>query len=135
MWARLDGKRVAEITDIDPAGRFHPSIEWVSVPENTKPGMIKKGNNYEWPEPEPEPIPASVSRRQAKQALILAGLYDQVQPAIDAIEDAQERLIMQVFWDDSITFERENPQLKGMALALNLSDEQLDDLFVQAANL
>lgn len=29
MWARIDGDRVAEITDIDPAGRFHPSIEWV----------------------------------------------------------------------------------------------------------
>lgn len=28
-WARINGDRVAEITDIDPAGRFHPSIQWV----------------------------------------------------------------------------------------------------------
>ncbi|QPL45011.1 DUF4376 domain-containing protein [Halomonas sp. A40-4] len=28
MWARIDGKHVAEITQHDPAGRFHPSMHW-----------------------------------------------------------------------------------------------------------
>lgn len=31
MWARIEGDRVAEITDIDPVGRFHPSLIWVPV--------------------------------------------------------------------------------------------------------
>ena len=29
MWARIEENRVLEITDIDPSGRFHPSIVWV----------------------------------------------------------------------------------------------------------
>ena len=29
MWARIEENRVLEITDIDPSGRFHPSIGWV----------------------------------------------------------------------------------------------------------
>lgn len=32
MWARIEGERVAEITDIDPDGRFHPSLVWVECP-------------------------------------------------------------------------------------------------------
>lgn len=29
MWARIENGAVAEVTDIDPAGRFHPSLVWV----------------------------------------------------------------------------------------------------------
>ena len=36
-WARLDGNRVIETTDIDPAGRFHPSLIWVPVPVDATP--------------------------------------------------------------------------------------------------
>lgn len=36
-WARLDGNRVIETTDIDPAGRFHPSLMWESVPVDATP--------------------------------------------------------------------------------------------------
>jgi len=28
MWARIENGVVAEITDVDPAGRFHQSIQW-----------------------------------------------------------------------------------------------------------
>jgi len=134
-WARIDGDRVAEITDIDPTGRFHPSIQWESVPDNTRQGMVKDGSNYHWPEPEPAAIPASVTRRQAKQALLMSALLANVQPAIDAIEDETERGMVQIFWDDSTTFERNNPQLIALGEALELTDEQIDDLFIQASEL
>lgn len=31
MWARIENGTVAEITDLDPAGRFHPSLQWQQV--------------------------------------------------------------------------------------------------------
>lgn len=31
MWARVENGTVAELTDIDPAGRFHPSMQWRPV--------------------------------------------------------------------------------------------------------
>lgn len=31
-WARIENETVMEITDIDPAGRFHESLIWVQCP-------------------------------------------------------------------------------------------------------
>jgi hypothetical protein len=80
-------------------------------------------------------IPKSVTRRQAKQALLLAGLLSHVQPALDAIPDATQRGLAQIEWDESLEFERARPLLINLATALGLSSAQLDALFVQAATL
>lgn len=84
---------------------------------------------------QPAMVPQSVTRRQARQALLLAGMLDSVQPAIDAIADPVQRRMMQIEWDDSQEFERQRPSLLGIAAALGLSSTQLDDLFTQAATL
>jgi|SRR5690554_5420881 len=133
MWARIVNSAVAEITDIDPAGRFHPSIRWEVVPSGTESGMVRSGNGFDWPEPEPEPIPQRVTRRQAKQQLAVDGLLSQVQPAIDAIEDDTERLLVQIYWDDAADFERQNPELIMLGGALGLDDEAVDEMFRQAS--
>ena len=83
----------------------------------------------------PTPVPESVTRRQAKQALLLNGLLDSVQPAIDAIQDATQRALIQIEWDDSQVFERRRPALVALGSALGLSSAQLDALFIQAAQL
>ena len=80
-------------------------------------------------------VPASVTRRQAKQALLLNGLLANVQPAIDAIPDATQRAMIQIEWDDSQVFERDRPALIALGSALGLSAAQLDALFIQAAQL
>lgn len=90
---------------------------------------------YVPPEPEPPYVPASVTRRQAKQALLLNGLLGNVQPAIDAITDATQRGLIQIEWDDSQVFERNRPALIALGTALGLSDAQLDALFIEAAQL
>ena len=80
-------------------------------------------------------VPASVTRRQAKQALLLNGLLANVQPAIDAIPDAAQRAMIQIEWDDSQVFERDRPALITLGSALGLTNTQLDDLFIGAAQL
>ena len=80
-------------------------------------------------------VPASVTRRQAKQALLLNGLLANVQPAIDAIPDAAQRAMIQIEWDDSQVFERDRPALIALGSALGLTSVQLDDLFIGAAQL
>ncbi len=76
-----------------------------------------------------------VTRRQAKQQLVIAGLLDQVQPTIDAITDATERQMVQIYWDDAQVFERSNAELIMLAGALGLDDTQLDELFKAASKL
>lgn len=39
MWALIQDNKVAEVTDVDPAGRFHPSFEWVSCSGQVQVGM------------------------------------------------------------------------------------------------
>ena len=80
-------------------------------------------------------VPQSVTRRQARQALLLAGLLDNVQPAIDSIADPVQRSMAQIEWDDSQQFERKRPLLIALAAALGLGEEALDNLFIQAAQL
>lgn len=90
--------------------------------------------------PAPAPVPVSgvpqeVTRRQARQALIMSGKFDLVQPAIDAISDPVQRALMQSEWDDSQTFQRNRPALIQMATAIGLSSEDIDNLFTLAATL
>lgn len=83
----------------------------------------------------PTPVPTEVTRRQAKQALLLNGLLPSVQPAIDAIPDPTQRAMIQIEWDDSQVFERDRPALIALGTALGLSSAQLDALFIQASTL
>jgi hypothetical protein len=86
-------------------------------------------------DPSLAPVPQEVSRRQAKEALRRAGLLSQVQPAIDAILDADQRTAMQIEWDDSQVFQRNRPSLIAIGTALGLDSAEIDALFVTAAAL
>lgn len=80
-------------------------------------------------------VPEAVTRRQAKQALLLAGLLGQVQPAIDAIPDPATRAMVQIEWDDSQAFDRNRPALVALAAALGMTSAHLDQLFITASKL
>jgi hypothetical protein len=80
-------------------------------------------------------VPDRVTRRQAKEALIRAGLIEKVQGVIDATKDPLERAIAQNWWDEAPDFERAHPLLNQLASAMGLSADQLDTLFTQAASL
>lgn len=83
-------------------------------------------------DPPPLGPPQVVSRFQARAALHLAGLLPQVEALMAAPEtDALWRLA----WTDAIEFRRDSPTLVAMAAALNLTEQQLDQLFITAAGL
>jgi hypothetical protein len=80
-------------------------------------------------------VPRQVSRRQARQALLLHGLLDQVPVKIVAIEDPTERGLAQIEWEDSQVFERNRPLLISIGASIGLDSDGLDALFIQAAEL
>lgn len=80
-------------------------------------------------------VPVKVTRRQARQALLIAGLLGNVQPAIDAIADPVQRGLAQIEWDDSQDFERHRPLLIQLGYAIGLDDVGIDNLFIQAGGL
>ena len=80
-------------------------------------------------------IPQTVTRRQARQALLLSGVLGSVQSAIDGITDPTQRVLAQIEWGDSQVFERNRPLLIALGAALGLDSDELDQLFITAAGL
>ena len=80
-------------------------------------------------------IPKSITKRQAKQQLLLDGKLNQVQEVIDSIADERERIMAQLYWDDSTEFERSHPMLIQFGTALGLTEAELDMMFINASKL
>jgi hypothetical protein len=90
--------------------------------------------------PTPAPVPPRVTRRQARQALLLAGLLDDVSAAIAALDDGtpegkQTMRLAQIEWEDSLEFERARPLVVEIGQAIGLDAAALDQLFITAAGL
>ena len=80
-------------------------------------------------------IPESITKRQAKQQLLLDGKLNQVQEVIDSIYDETERMMAQLYWDESTEFERSHPTLIEIGTALGLTEAELDMMFINASKL
>lgn len=88
---------------------------------------------FEEPPVEPEPFkPKSVTMRQARLALLEAGHYSSVQTAINAIEDTIIRQASQIEWEYAATVDRDSSFTQGMANALGLTEQDMDNLFMLA---
>ena len=79
---------------------------------------------------QPTPVPQSVSRFQARAALHLAGLLDQVE---GLMVDPSTPTLARLAWADAQEFKRSSPTIASMAQALGLSDEDVDALFISAS--
>jgi len=77
-------------------------------------------------------IPFSVSRFQARAALHLAGLLDDVE-ALMAAPDTPA--LAKLAWADAQEFKRNSPTMLAMAAELGLTETQLDELFTVAAGI
>ncbi len=73
-------------------------------------------------------VPPTVSMRQARLALLAAGLLDDVQAAVEFGDRAT-----QISWEFAATVSREDPLVQTLAKELSLASGQLDDLFIAAA--
>lgn len=80
-------------------------------------------------------IPISVTPRQAKLALLSAGLLDDVEAAIDAITDPATKRVAQIEWEYAQEIRRDWPFLVQLATAMGMTSTDLDELFTQAALL
>lgn len=83
------------------------------------------------PPPEPTvPVPAVVSMRQARLALLQAGLLASVETAMAGASAAD-----QIEWEYATEVRRDSPLVVSMTAALGWTAEQVDDLFRTAASL
>lgn len=79
--------------------------------------------------------PQAVSMRQARLALLQAGMLATVDQVIAGITPTEAQQRIKVEWDYATEVARNWPTLLALQPALGLTDEQVDDLFVLAATL
>lgn len=76
------------------------------------------------------PVPQQVTMRQARLALLNAGLLDDVELVIAAAgREAQQE------WEYAAVVDRSNPAVAAVQQQKALTDAQIDDLFREAAKL
>ena len=76
------------------------------------------------------PVPQQVTMRQARLALLSAGLLDDAELVIAAAgREAQ------LEWEYAAVVERTNPAVAAVQQQQGLTDAQIDDLFREAAKL
>ena len=76
------------------------------------------------------PVPQQVTMRQARLALLSAGLLDDVEMVIAAAGRAA-----QLEWEYAAVVDRSNPAVAAVQQQEALTDAQIDDLFREAAKL
>jgi hypothetical protein len=87
------------------------------------------------PPASPTLVPSQVTRAQGKVVLIQMGLWPQVLAFVDAIEDPIEKAVAEVAINDTVHWQRNSPFLNQAATALGISQEQMDQLFIQASQV
>ncbi len=93
-------------------------------------GWLWDGTTLTAPPSPPTPVPTSVTMRQARLALLAAGLLDSVETAITAAGVAAK-----IEWDYATEVQRSSGLVPAMATALGMTEAQIDALFVAASTL
>lgn len=81
-----------------------------------------------------DPVPEVVTMRQARLALLGAGLLAQVNAAV-ANMPGTEGDAARIEWEYAQEVRRDSPLVAGLSAALGLTDETLDNLYKVAAGL
>lgn len=107
-------------------------LNWV----NLKMNATRDGLEAYVPEPVvlPPIVPQKVTMRQARLALLNAGKLADVDVAIASLPSPQKEAA-QIEWEWSSTVERSRPLVQTLGTLLSLSEQDLDNLFIEAATL
>lgn len=134
-FAIIDAGRVINHAEAD--ADFAASQGWVPADWSSI-GDLWDGENFTPAPPAPPAppvVPAAVTMRQARLALLGAGLLDDVDAAIASIPDETTRRAAQIEWEFSNEVQRNNSFTALLGAGLGMSSAQIDALFIQAAAL
>ena len=147
-WALIIDGRVTEITEIDPAGRFHPSLVWVECGPEVESGWQYDGEAFSPPEPVVPAPPASITMRQLILGLATdnwitwqeaedwadrSALPAAVNAVIDQMPEEQRHAARIIAKTMSVA-ERDNPLLIGAAKLAEpeKTDEEIAEMIADA---
>lgn len=110
---------------------------WLAAPDDVEIGWTYDGNDFAAPVVSPEEIRAAIrpiTMRQARLALLAAGVLGDVAPALAALP-SPHRDAAEIEWEYASEVRRDAPLIAAIGSALGLTEDQIDDLFEAAAVL
>ena len=137
MWARIENNLVVELTDIDPYGRFHSDMIWVPCVERAQVGWIYDGSTLSDPETLQPFAPKTCTPAQGLIALFALKRITEVDvlTAIGNIANEDQRYTAQIGYQRATVWDRSSPTMQAMAQLLQLSEQDLDDLYNYAVTV
>ncbi len=137
-YAYIENAAVKEIFQASPHALFNPAYaaQFIEVPDEVQQGWIETGGTFAAPAVPPilVPIPDAVTMRQARLALLGAGVLDTADATIAAMTGVEGQAA-RISWEYAQEVRRDDPLIAHMASALGLTTEQLDALFTAASML
>ena len=121
-----DGEHIKPIkSDV----RWRDYLAWIKTGNAPLPAILPT------PEPDPGPgVPQEVTMRQARLALLGAGILDAAQAVIDALPMPARRKA-QIEWEYALSVRRDHPLIAQMIAQGLATEVEVDGLFVAAAGL
>lgn len=119
---------------------YNPGSGFKLVPLGERvagPGWGWDGDDFTPPvseQPEALPVPEAVTARQARLALLGAGVLGMVEQALASMPGV-EGDVARIEWEYAQEIRRDSPLIGALAPALGLTGEQVDDLFRSAESL
>ena len=121
---------VVNVIELDNLGQYPGAV---ACPNNDI-GDLYDGSTFTKPTPPPPPIPTVVTMRQARLAMLDAGILTSVSDALAAMTGPTGEAA-RIEWEYSPTLKRDHPLVASLSAALGLTSAQLDGLFTAAAGL
>ena len=123
-----ENNRIAEVavTDFPIAEPLY----WLDCPNECTPEWTYVDGKFSAPVVPVPVIPTTVSMRQARLALLQVDILDEVNTAIAAGTEADK-----ITWEYATEVNRSDALVTNMAAALNLTEQDLDNLFTLASTL
>jgi hypothetical protein len=105
-----------------------------------------KAQNPEWADVQPEQyeevpevpapsIPEQVTLWQLRGVLAAMGLEDTITTVVNSMPDSNEKKIALRAWEYANNIRRQSPTVNSIKAILNLTDEQTDQIFIQAEQI
>lgn len=123
----------AILATIDEAQAAYPNATCIET-NNAGIGWAWDGESFTPPPPPAPTVPSAITMRQARLALLGAGLLTSVDTAINSLPEPRKSAA-KITWEYSTEVQRHNGLVSQLGPALGLSDAQIDAMFIQGAAL
>jgi len=126
-----ENNRIVEVKANNKTFPIAEPLYWIDCPSNCTTEWTYVNGEFLEPAPAPlPPKPSVVSMRQARLALLQEGLLTNVNLAIQQGSEADK-----ITWEYATEVNKNDSLVQNMAIALGLSQDELDNLFNLASTL